>query len=159
MFASSDILPTCRMMFPEAAHYSTAVQDVFRGDRCHIRCQGVFNKETGLWSKNLFHFNLNGTRDEVPFPAQQPVAADSVIDFLLENDHLDAAVREIGRLIQPQPMDMYAGYFNYHMWVLESLVRQYEDQGKLAASYIGGPEGAGKQEVVETFAQVLKKRS
>ncbi len=120
--------------------------------------RGLFNKETGLFSKNLFNFPLNAGQGETPFPAQQPVVADSVIDFLLDSDHLDTAVREIGQLIQPRPMDMYTGYFNHHMWILEGLVRQYEEWGKTAPTYIGGPGGAGKTGLVETFACALNKK-
>jgi SpoVK/Ycf46/Vps4 family AAA+-type ATPase len=130
---------------------------MFLGEKDAVfEARGVFNKETGLLGKNLFNFN--GSGDETPFPAQQLVVADSVIDFLLESDHLDTFISEIGRLSEPQPMDMYAGYFNHHVLVLESLARQYEDQGKLAVTYIGGPEGAGKRELVETFAGMLNKK-
>lgn len=117
--------------------------------------RGVFNKESGLLGKNLF--NSNGTGDETPFPAQQPKLAESVIDFLLENQRLDSAISEIGRLSAPQPMEMYAGYFNHHIWVLENLTHQYENQGKLPPTYIGGPGGAGKTELVKTFASILNK--
>jgi hypothetical protein len=122
-----------------------------------FEARGFFNRDSGLFGKNLFRFNFSGG-DDIPFPSRQPVIADSVIDFLLEDDHLDASIRETARLGQSRPMDMYAGYFDNHVCILESLVRICEENRQLPPVYIGGPGGAGKTQLVETFAAVLDKK-
>lgn len=116
-----------------------------------------FSPGSGLFAKNLFRLDLNGN-DDIPFPSLQPRVADSVIDFLLENDHLDASIRETACLIQPRPMDRYAGYFDYHVNILEKLARECEENRVIQPIYIGGPDGAGKLQLVETFATLLNKR-
>ena len=123
-----------------------------------LESRSVFNRETGILSKNLFNLDISGNKDEAPFPARQFTAADSVLDFLLGTGHLDAEVARIGRLSEGQPMEMYAGYFNHHVRVLDSLARHYQAHGTLPAVYIGGPGGAGKSKLVRTFAAALDKK-
>jgi SpoVK/Ycf46/Vps4 family AAA+-type ATPase len=123
-----------------------------------LASRGVFNRETGILSKHLFNLDISGNKDETPFPAKQFAVADSVLDFLLESDHLDAAVARIGKLSEGRPMEMYAGYFDRHVQVLDTLARHYQDHGSLPAVYIGGPGGAGKSRLVSTFAAALDKK-
>lgn len=132
---------------------------MFLGERAAVfKAREVFKNDTGLLGKNLFTIDAFASADETPFPARQPAVADSVIDFLLETDHLDVSLQETAHLTEPRPMEMYARYFDHHMRILENLVHHYEDHGRIPPTYIGGPEGAGKAKLVETFAAVTGKK-
>lgn len=132
---------------------------MFLGEKDNVfQARSLFNKETSLFNKKLLNFKSNESIKESAFPVQMPVAADSVTDFLLGMNHLDSSLQTIARLIDPEPMEMYAAYYNHHLRIIKDLINLYEYHGKLPPTYIGGPVGAGKTKLVDTFAGILNRK-
>ena len=130
----------------------------FGKDKAIFKARHFFGDNAKFFGKNLLNFNQKGIGDEPPFPTQQPNVANSIIDFLLEIDHLDPSLREIAELVEPQMMEMNSSYHSHHQQILEKFINYYEVYNKIPLSYIWGPQGSGKNELIESIAHILNKR-
>jgi SpoVK/Ycf46/Vps4 family AAA+-type ATPase len=130
----------------------------FGEDRAVFEARNFFGSNSKLLNNGLLGFNHEIVGEEVPFPGKQPRVADSIIGFLLEKDDLDPSLKELGELVGPRMMAMNSSYYSYHQAILEKFIHYYEVHNKILLSYIWGPRGTGKNELVESIAHTLSKK-
>jgi hypothetical protein len=124
-----------------------------RADRVSVRDE--FAPHTTLISGKLLEFQNNA--ESLPFPGQQPHAADSVIDFLAAVDRLDTRLRSFADLVEPQADALDASHLSRHREVAGRLLAAAGDGAAPPLAYVWGPEGCGKRCVVEATAAALQR--
>ncbi len=95
---------------------------------------------------------LTITAAELPFPARQPVVAESVLEFLAGVARPDPRLAGIATVRAARPVWPVGRWYDRHREIVASLRRTLERDGGLPPVYLGGPDGAAMPLVVEAVA-------
>jgi hypothetical protein len=123
-------------------------------DRVSVR--ETFAPESPLVFEKLLLFPRAG--EDQPFPAQHPLVAESVADFLAGVDSLDRRLRGFTSLIEPWAHKFESGYQSRHREISTRLLSLNEKGADPPLAYIWGPLGNGKGAIVETVVKALGRR-
>lgn len=130
----------------------------FREGKGVFEARKLFGSNARLLRNNLLNFAQEISGEESSFPALQPRVANSVIDYLVENDHLDPSLREIAEMLTPQIPEMETRYYNHHRQIVEEIIGEYEVSGRILPTYIWGPPGSRKSALIEFAAHLMGKK-
>jgi hypothetical protein len=123
-------------------------------DRVSVR--ETFAPESPLVSEKLLLFPREG--EGQPFPAQHPLVAESVANFLAGVDSVDARLRGFVDLVDPGAQVFAAAHQGRHREIATRLLSLNEKGAEPPLAYIWGPQGNGKGAIVERVAKVLGRR-
>ncbi len=92
---------------------------------------------------------------DTPFVASQPRLGEGVINYLLEVDGSDPDLKGLGVWREGRPQSCEADYFRKHQEVVTALLSHARREGRIPHTYIRGPEGCAKEDLVLALAHGL----
>lgn len=126
------------------------------GQRDRVSVRETFAPESPLVSEKLLLFPREG--ESLPFPAQSPLVAESVANFLAGVNSVDARLRGFANLIDPQAYVFEAGHQCRHREIATRLLGLSDTGTEPPLTYIWGPPGNGKGAIVETVVKASGRR-
>ncbi|MBS1824055.1 MAG: ATP-binding protein [Acidobacteria bacterium] len=117
--------------------------------------RATFSPDGLLVRERLLH---GAGREDMPFPARQPLVSETVADYLMGEDRIDNLINGFVSLLLPETPLPEADYYHRHRGIVTELLARLQSSGTLPVCYFWGPQGCGKSALVEAFAQRVRVR-
>jgi DNA polymerase III delta prime subunit len=98
---------------------------------------------------------LGRAAPDTAFAACQPRLAEGVINYLLEVDGSDPDLKGLGAWRDGRPQPSGADYFHQHHDIVRALLSHARREGRIPHTYVRGPEGCAKEDLVLALAHGL----
>jgi hypothetical protein len=99
--------------------------------------------------------DLGRAAPDTPFVACQPRLTEGLINYLLEVDGSDPDLKGLGAWREGRPQPSEADYFRKHQDVVRGLLSHARREGRIPYTYVRGPEGCAKEDLVLALAHGL----